>query len=505
MTSPRAVLRSLTLACTLLAAATSLPAQTVELRGRGEPRHDRFLRQLIRGGDYQLIARDTLLGRNDTIAGTALVVGATMRLEGVIAGDLVVVDANVFVRPTARVLGDMHNIGGGLYYSEMAAVTGQIHTDPNAPYRVDTPMDGTVVIRGMTRTSPLVLYGLYGLQLPTYDRVDGLTLSAAAGYAFPLIGDLEPILRGRIDYRFERGELTGGAELAAARRRTEVAVGAERTTITNERWIRSDINNSISSLVQAKDRRDYYAADRAYVEVRRLLERRERVTNLYLRGQVEDATPLVARDPWSITGDFRTDNLSVTDSRITSAIAGINTTWTYPRHFLELASAIELGTALFDGDFDFGRYEIDATWAMAALGNHTLTIEPHVQGPLPGTESLPLQRWSFVGGSGTLYTYDIAEFRGDRVAFVETEYSIPLPTALRIRFFGLPHFQLLHMAGMAWTEADDLAFEQNIGVRLRFNMLYLRAITHPSRFTDDAEFAIGVSFPRRPLPWQAGQ
>jgi hypothetical protein len=36
-------------------------------------------------------------------------------------------------------------------------------------------------------------------------------------------------------------------------------------------------------------------------------------------------------------------------------------------------------------------------------------------------------------------------------------------------------------------------------------MLYLRAITHPSRFGDDAEFAIGVSFPRRDRPWQIGQ
>ncbi|HEX6309170.1 MAG TPA: hypothetical protein VFZ69_13325 [Longimicrobiales bacterium] len=505
MRSSRTVFRSLLLASALLASAVALEAQTVELRGRGEPRHDRFLRQLIRSGEVQLIVRDTLLGRNDTIAGTVLVMGSTMRLEGVIAGDLVVVDANVFVRPTARVLGDMHNIGGGLYYSEVAAVTGQIHTDPNAPYRVEVIEEGRFVIQGMTRDSPLILYGLKGLQMPTYDRVDGLTLGAAAGYAFPLVGDVEPILRGRVDYRFERSQLTGGAELAAARRRTEVAVGAERTTVTNERWIRNDITNSISSLVQAKDRRDYYAADRAYVEVRRLVERTERVTNVFLRGQVEDATPLIARDPWSISGEFRSDNIAVTDSRITSAIAGLNTSWTYPRHVLELSSAIELGTGLLEGDHDFGRYELDATWAMAALSNHTLTIEPHVQGPLPGTDSLPLQRWSFVGGSGTLYTFDVAEFRGDRVAFVETEYDIPLPTALRIRFLGLPHFQLLHMAGMAWSHDEEPAFEQNIGVRLRFNALYLRAVTHPSRFSDDVEFAIGVSFPRRSLPWQTGQ
>src|SRR5690606_31274509 len=177
----------------IVCAPPPLHAQTVQVRGRGEPEHDRFLRRLIESGDYVLITQDTLLGRNDTIPGTALVIASTMRLEGVIAGDLVVVDANVFVRPTARVLGDMHNIGGGLYYSEVAAVTGSIHLDPNAPYRIDEQADGSFAIVGTTRESSLILYGIKGLQIPTYDRVDGLTLSASAGYSFPLIGDVEPL------------------------------------------------------------------------------------------------------------------------------------------------------------------------------------------------------------------------------------------------------------------------------------------------------------------------
>src|SRR5690606_7986192 len=133
------------------------------------------------------------------------------------------------------------------------------------------------------------------------------------------------------------------------------------------------------------------------------------------------------------------------------------------------------------------------------------TIEPHFQGPLPGTASLPLQRWSFVGGSGTLLTYDVAEFRGDRVAFVETEYSIPLPRRLTVRPFGRPSFDLLHMAGMAWTDDESPAFEQNIGARIRYNVVYVRVVTHPSRFADDVEVSVSVSLPRGSYPWQAGQ
>jgi hypothetical protein len=499
----RAALRALAfLLCLAAFTPARAAAQTIEVRGRGDATNDAFLRRLIQGGDYRLIAYDTLLGRNDTIRSTALVVDATLRLEGTIEGDLIIVDANVFIRPTARVLGSIRNISGGLYYSELAAVGGAIESDPNAPYRADRPAPDHIVIRGMTRESPLLLYGIRGLQLPTYDRVDGLTVSVAAGLLLPRIGDSEPVVRGRADYRSARGDFTGGVELGLMRRRTELVIGAERTTLTNERWIRSDLSNTISSLVSGRDRRDYYEADRAYVELRRLLERGPRVTNAFLRLQAEDAEPLAARNPWSLFGDFRPDNIPVVASRITSASAGMHTVWRMPMHVVELTGLLEGAADLLDGDHEFGRFEVDLDWAMAALSNHTLSIDAHAQGPLPGSDSLPLQRWSFVGGAGTLPTFSDAAFRGDRVIFVETAYSIPLPARLRVRVLGRPDFELLHMAGMAWTADETRAFEQNVGVRLRFNILYLRLVTDPDRFQDAARFSVGVQFPRRPWPWQ---
>jgi hypothetical protein len=87
----------------LLVFASGALAQRVELRGRGDVDTDIFLRRLINSGAYVLIARDTLLSHNDTIPGTALVAGSTVRIDGVVAGDLIAVDANVFLRPTARV------------------------------------------------------------------------------------------------------------------------------------------------------------------------------------------------------------------------------------------------------------------------------------------------------------------------------------------------------------------------------------------------------------------
>jgi hypothetical protein len=304
----------------------------------------------------------------------------------------------------------------------------------------------------------------------------------------------------------ERGDWNPNVELAFARRRTELAGGWLRTTSTNERWIRGDLNNSISSIAKGKDYRDYYEIERGYVELRRLLERGTRETNLYLRGQVEDARALPAATPWSVIGDFSEDgreiNIFFPDNRVSSVILGGTTEWTHPQHIIELEALTEFAFDAFDADNTFNRFYTDIEWRMPALSNHTLELELHFQAPLPGTDSLPRQRWSYVGGSGSLYTFDVAEFRGDRVVMVETEYSIPLWRRLRIPYLGVPSLDLLHLIGMAWSHDVDRGFEQNIGFRFAYSVIHFRAVTNPKRFSDDAEFTVGISMPRRTYPWQ---
>jgi hypothetical protein len=487
--------------CLLLLCASPALAQRVEVRGRGDAATDAFLRSYVEAGRYTLIARDTTIGRADTVRGDALVLRATLRLDGVITGDLVIVDANVFLRPAAQVLGSVRNIGGGYYPSELASVGGSVESEPNAPYLVRQRDDGTVEILGTTRPSGIVLPGIFGLAPPSYDRVDGLTLSASAGLLLPRMGAAEPMVVGRADYRSQRGALTGGAQLVVPGQRTTLSAGAERTTLTNERWIRGDLDNSLSYLFQAKDYRDYYEADRAWVELSRTVGPDDRSITPFVRAQVEDARTLPARSPWTVFGTPRADNIVVDDGRTTSAIGGMRLDWTLPRHVVRLQGAVEAAFSALEADHDFNAYVVDIDWAMAALWTHTLRIQSRLQGPLPGTDSLPRQRWSFVGGPGTLYTFDFADFRGDRVAFVETLYSIPIERA-RLPVIGPPDLDLLHLAGMAWTAAERRSFEQNVGVRLRFSLFNVRVLTNPTAFTDDVEFSIGLNLPRRRYPWQ---
>jgi hypothetical protein len=477
-------------------------AQQVEVRGRGDIDTDAYLRALVARGDFVLIARDTLLVASDTVHGNALAVRATVRIDGVVTGDLIIVDANVFLRPNARILGGVRNIGGGYYPSERAVVHGRVHNEPDAPYIVRRERDGALlVILGTTHPSRLVRPGLFGFAMPAYDRVDGLTLSYGAGLLLPRVGRTESTLNARVDYRSQRGAVTGGGDLTVERGATSLAIGAERATLTNERWIRDDATNTISFFFAEQDLRDYYEADRAWAQLRRTLETGPRTTAVFLRAQIEDARSLHAGTPWTVAGTPRLENLPADDGRIGSVSAGGTLAWTQRWHVVRLNGLVEVADRVLAGAHDFARYAISADWAMAGFANHTLRIQPHFQGPLPGTRSLPRQRWSFIGGPGTLYTFDIAAFRGDRIALIETHYSIPLDP-VRVSFLGTPELEALHLAGMAWTAATHRKFEQNLGLRLRFPLVSISVVTNPAAPIDDAQIAAGANLPRRSWPWE---
>lgn len=470
-------------------------AQSVVLAGRGDVELDEQLKQFLRAR-YTLLSHDTLLARNDTLAGPLLAIDATVRIEGVIRGDLLIVEANTFLRPTARVLGNVTNIAGGLYPSELATITGQVRNLPNAPYEA-VRSGSTIRIVGRQRRSLLVLDGFRGFRVPSYDRVDGLTLGFGAGYFLPLLGGLEPVVRARIAYHSERSTLSGGGDLALIRGPTTLRAGAERATLTTDQWIREAPLNSASFLFQGKDYRNYYRADRTFASLEHRFGQGATTATASLVAQRERAESLETGDPWTfLRPDSVRPNPPVSDGDITSFTLGTRIDLERPTFTAELGAEVELAVESTAGDDGFGRFEISADWAMLALANHTLAIGAYFQGPLPGTDSLPRQRWSFVGGSGTLYTFTIAEFPGDRVAFIDTDYIIPLPDRLRLPLLGSPSIDLLHTIGMAWSHGIDRDLEQNLGLRLRFPFVWMRAVTNPRTRWNDFEFSAGFTLPR---------
>jgi len=476
-----------------------LQAQTVRVRGYGEADvHSRIRAALA--SNARILTRDTTIAAGDTVRSDVLVLGSRLILEGAIVGDLIGVQANMYLRPPATVTGKVTNVAGGLYPSELATM-GSVEDRALAPYRLvrsgdDYVVEGTVKL-------PAVRW-LGGTRIPEYNRVDGLRVELGPRILLPPVAGLEPIITGSIGYATEREDVLGRAELMFRRGRSSLAGGwEENITLTNDEWIRSPTTNSLSVLWNGKDYRDYYEARRVYVEFRRVLERGTRVSEYWVRGQREDSRPLLPGDPFTILEpDSIRSNLLVDSLRLTSLMVGLDAEHDGALTVWNFSGWLEFAGKALDADRTFNAYNTFLKYAMKAIADHTLQVELDFRGPLPGTEDLPLQRWTFVGGSGTLYTFEVAEFRGDRLAFIETEYRIPFRRTLRAPIIGRPTLRLMHNIGMAWSRLDDRSFEQNVGVRLQFPLVFARVVTDPRHFTDDVKFTVGISTPTRGYPWE---
>lgn len=497
-----------------LAWGAPLAAQpAVTLEGRGLPELDRRIAAILASGPLRVITVDTTLARGDTLPGPVLVAGATVYVEGTVAGDVVAVDANVFLRPPARIAGDVVSVAGGLYRSELATVEGEIVDRPTAPYGV-VVAPGAIRIVGGATTRRWTLHGFRGFHAPVYDRVDALTLRWGATHAFAVGAATSGELDATAALRTARWAPAGSLELRLRGGGGTLAAGAERATVTNEAWIRDPYTNSLDFLFTGRDYRDYYARDRVYVRAEREWGGEATGAALGVRFQRERDRSLAAGDPWTLTGDAARENPPTDDGRIDGASLEGRVRWRGARTAFGAGVELEAGRGpAGDEPRGFGRHQAGGRLSVATFGDQWLHITGRFQGPLPGTDRLPRQRWSFVGGYGTLPTFPIGRFRGDRLAFVESRYVAPL--GVRLPLLGDPDLHLIHAAGGAWTDgdADEVPapagdagrrrrLEQNLGIELRSWSPFLGVAIDPARGLRDAALYLGFTLPVERAPWR---
>lgn len=486
-----------------LVAAADVGAQQLPVvtEGTSDVAVDLRLDRLL-AADPVIVTSDTTVGRGDTVRASILVLDATIVLEGVIVGDLVLVDAGAFVRPGAVIHGDLVNIAGGLYRSEISTVAGTILDLPTASYRVVREPE-RIVIEATGTPSRLELDGLMGLQPPTYDRVNGLTAVWGARYRLPRLGDVTPSIHAEVGWHTQRGDPAYGLSGRIRWLAMALEAGFDRGWATADDWIRGDLTNSLAYAWDGDDNRDYHDAERRWAEVRREFGDTEKrlYAVLGLRGQVEDAASLRAGEPWHLLpGDVR-DNPSIDDGRTTSLLTSLDVAWRGLQTDFDGRVEYQAAREWLDGDFAFDRLELRGDWAMHAMADHTLEIDFLLRHPIGGGV-MPRQQWSFVGGSGTLQTVDFARYRGDRVVFVDTKYIIPLPERLALPFIGAPDLRIIHTAGMAWIEGEDRGLRHEVGLRVQFFGPFIRYMVDPTDL-DNRDFDVGVSWPfSRSYPWQ---
>ena len=504
--APRAVyvLSLLSLAAlpcpTALAAQARRPSVRIGYAGPGRP--TQIVREVIsQPYDVRLAgAAKVTFPRDSVLSRSLIVLGGDAEIAATVHGDVLVIDGDLFVHPGASIDGRAIAIGGCVYPSALSTIRRGQDCFRDVTFDV-------VEVRGdyvldyreikVTDTRRLYLPGFRGFRIPEYNRVDGLAIPFGPTFNF----DSGRITGNAIaTYRTNRGALDFSLDARANLNRTLwTDAVAERATVSNDRWIYSNLLNSVASFVLGRDTRNYYRADRFTGRIGKNFETSTLEADVWGGGRTERAWSAVGGAPWSIVNKndsvdgMRRPNPQIHRGRISSALAGGHADWSNQR--VEIGFSLQLEIP-FDtpAEGDFTQTTVDATVDFPTFGAQSFELESH--GVFTTGDGTPPQRFAYLGGSGTLPTLDLLEMGGDRLVFVESRYNVPIQR-ITIPFVGSPIVTLRHMIGAAGVdELPDLV--QNIGLRLTLRPLRFDAVMNPSAEGDEKKrkFSVGVSFGR---------
>ena len=495
------IFTALLLSARLLLAAPAA-AQVPGIAGDDDSPAVRRAREILARRTYVWIDRDTVLGPEFRTPGDLVVYDAEVKLEGNVDGSVAVLGGDFWIRPGGRVGGAVAVLDGGVYPSGLAILERDsiFRQDPTTRVAIATvpATDGTYTASvTVTPTARPAFFAPAVGPFPTYDRVNGLTLSASANI-HPTRRRGGPRLNVWGSYRFEQENHLGGgvrADLPLGRENIHLTAELSRATRTNDAWIYGDIANSLHALVLGNDYRDYWDADVLRVMVERPVGKPLIAGESWLGPrfgvQASRDRRLEPQNPWALLGDgLDRPNMEPLEGTIVSAVAGAEYHWrgissTFDgqvnlEHALEGAGDVGFTQALVEGTY----------WAMA-LRTHTMRV--YFRGMMPLGGGAPPQRFGILGGSGTLPTEEIAAFRGDHLAVVESSYLIPYPRVV-LPYIGSPSLEIGHAVGAAWVGDASPDWVQNAGVGIVFPFVYARVLVNPADFEPNLSF--GISLPQ---------
>ncbi|UCF19556.1 MAG: hypothetical protein JSU87_16815 [Gemmatimonadota bacterium] len=494
------LLRMSAIALLMLAASSATDAAAQEVvfqsRGRGMPAADQRLKEVLERGNYRVIARDSLIPEGETVARDLIVIRASLRLEGRIEGDLIGVQSDIFARPGATIVGSVVVLAGGFYGSALADLTSPPIDASHFEYRAELREDGVFVISAPRTSAGLRLPGLYGVQQPTYERVNALTLPWAVAFDRGISNWL-PDARGTLRYRTGRGKLDGDLRLVWSAARHQLDLRAGKTVRTNDDWANDDLANSLYSFVGAIDTRNYYEAK--FVEGAIGLEYGTKVRwKPGVKAAWEDGRSLGNEDPFSlfsVLGGFQ-PNLPVSEIEIVSLTVETEAdAWLNDRTTLGLKLGAEFADQDIAGDTSFTLVTGSLDVEVGLAARHSLLLEGRGRASLANSGAPP-QRWRALGGWGSLPTLGAVERAGDQFWWLATTYRVRLSE--RSSRLNRVVAWLQYAAGNAWPKGSARpSTTHNLALGASFGPLSAGLYTAPG---DDFKTVLFVGIDMRFTP-----
>lgn len=451
----------------------ALSAQTsVIVKDAGPGPAGRYLSDLLAAPGTRVISGDTIdLPRDSTYAGPLVVLAHRVQLYGKVQGDLVVVGGDLFVKPGAVLQGQGMAIGGAAYGSFLATVTGGLVSHRDFTYDVVATPAGTELRYRETYVHSsgglFSLPGIHGIRLPTYDRSDGVSIGFGPGIETERIS-----ADAAVTYRSQIGKLDPSVTLRArVGRKLWVDAFAGRETRTNDDWINGVFSNSLNVLLSGHDERNWYRADALSASASRLFETTTMTSTYSLGAAHERASPVrpdssATGGPWVLTAKEDDDgilrpNPQVPRGDITSVTGAAVYRWLAGKVRAGLNVDLEVPVSVSDGR-RFQQATIDGRIEFPTFGQQRYRFETHAV--LTTGDTAPMQRYAYLGGSGTLPTLDLLEIGGDQVLLIESRYIVPLER-ISLPLIGSPTLTFRHILGGAGVHTlPDLT--QIIGLRI---------------------------------------
>jgi hypothetical protein len=365
--------------------------------------------------------------------------------------------------------------------------------------------------------SPISLPLGLGVRVPSYDRVNGLSLPWGPRLD---LGDDKLQLDGLVTYRSNLGKWDPSLEgFARPGVSNEIRIFVGRGTFSNDSWIRSDLVNSLASFGVGSDARNYFRADRATARFTHTFSSAALTLTPFIGGSIERAwsTGSIAplKSPWSVFGKksdlkMRRPNPRVEKGRISSVLAGSG--FELARSGVEgkLDATVEhsLSTSLVS---DCSGFPLDI--ACLATGQKFTQVTLHSKVNFPtfgaqtfsfighavftGSDIAPPQRFAYLGGSGTLATVNLLALGGDHLLYVQGDYTIPIDR-IQLPFLGNPFLGLRYSAGNAGVRKLP-ALIQNLGVGAGASFFRVDYSIDPARnrspFSRRSAVSFGVDLP----------
>lgn len=302
--------------------------------------------------------------------------------------------------------------------------------------------------------SPIDFPVFLGLRIPAYDRINGLTVPWGPRLT---LGEDVVEVNAIVSYRSNLGKVDpSGTVRFSPTHNTWLLAEGGRGTFSNDKWIRGDLLNSAASFGVGSDSRNYYRADQVKVSIGNRLDVKGGSFDPSIGWQTENAwstgsRTAPAKSPWSVLGKSDTlkmkrPNPAVLRGRISSIFVASTMDWEKDKVAVNGDAKFESAFHVPGGHSNFRQLTLDLRSKFPALRDHTFEMQAHVV--TTGNGVAPPQRFSYLGGAGTIATMEFLEQGGDKLFYASGLYIIPFNRIL-LPFVGSPYIGLRYAAGAA--------------------------------------------------------